>query len=314
MQAMRYIGCRKGMLNLLTILQQLFVLYAFILMGWFFGRRKPNLVSASTVLSYVAANLFLPCKVLRSFANNFTVDYIRNNYMVLLFSLGFLLLFVLIALVISKPLTKNLYEQRVYRYSFAICNYAYMGYVLAEEFWGPTGLTGMTLFCIPFSIYTYSFGYMLLTGATNSYKKLINPMTICILVGCVLGLSGFQMPTMVDKFLSTASSCAGPVAMLLTGLSLSAFNVKELLSHKTTYIVCGVRLIGIPLLAFILCKLLPLDSVFPYVMLMTCMPCGLNPIIFPKLIGEDVTIGARLAFISHLFSVATLPVWLSLIV
>lgn len=49
------------------------------------------------------------------------------------------------------------------------------------------------------------------------------------------------------------------------------------------------------------------------VIMITCMPCGLNTIVFPKMIGEDCKTGARLALISHFFSVVTLPLWLSLI-
>jgi predicted permease len=49
----------------------------------------------------------------------------------------------------------------------------------------------------------------------------------------------------------------------------------------------------------------------PAAVMMACMPCGLNTIVFPKLVGEDCKIGARLALLTHLFSCFTIPVWLS---
>lgn len=296
------------------IFEQLIILYAFILIGLLFGKLKKGLSQHTGLLSFLLVNLFLPAKVFNSFSKNFTIPYIKQNYLILCASLAFLAVFVTIALVLSKILTKNADEKGVYRYNFTISNYGYMGYVLAEELLGAVGLTSMILFCIPFAMYTYTFGYMLLTGSKLSIKKLLNTMTVSIVLGCAAGLSGLTLPSALSSVVSSASSCAGPLAMLLAGIVLSDFTPKQLFCHKKSYVICGIRLVGIPLAVFGVCRLFSLDFVFPYVMLMTSMPCGLNPIIFPKLVGKDCGLGARLAFLSHLFACVTLPIWLYLII
>jgi hypothetical protein len=86
-------------------------------------------------------------------------------------------------------MTKNSYEQRVYKYSVPISNYAYLGYVLVEDLFGSTGLADMMLFCLPFGIYTYSFGYSILTGRGKSLKRIINPIIISIFLGMIVGLT-----------------------------------------------------------------------------------------------------------------------------
>ena len=48
-------------------------------------------------------------------------------------------------------------------------------------------------------------------------------------------------------------------------------------------------------------------------LIITCMPCGLNTIVFPRLVGEDCKTGARLALISHVFALISIPFWLSLL-
>jgi predicted permease len=295
------------------IFEQLIFLYSFILLGILFGKLKKGLSSHTSLLSFLLVNLFLPAKVFNSFSKNFTIPYIRENYVILCASLVFLAVFVAIALVVAKLITRDKQKQNVYRYNFTISNYGYMDYVLAEELLGDMGLTSMILFCIPFSMYTYSFGYMLLTGS-GSIKKIFNTMTASIALGCVSGLLGITLPSVVSGVVSSAAACAGPLGMLLAGIVLSEFTPKELLCDKQAYIVCTLRLAVIPLAVFGVCKLLSLDAVFPYVMLVTSMPCGLNPIIFPKLIGGDCKLGARLAFISHLLACVTLPIWLYLIV
>ncbi|MBE6713402.1 MAG: AEC family transporter [Ruminococcaceae bacterium] len=295
------------------ILEQLFILYLFLCLGWFFGKRKPKNTEQTGILSYLLVNLFLPCKVFRSFATNFTTEYLSKNWKLPLIGLGMLVLLVLISLPLSKLLTKHPYEKRVYQYSIPICNYAYMGYVLIEESFGSAALTGQILFCIPMIIYTYSIGFVLLTGNGFSWKKMVNPMTCSIFLGAVTGLSGLKLPGLVTGILSGASGCVGPLSMLLVGISLSAFSVKKLLRRKVLYVFSVLRLVLIPLIAFGLCKLLGLDEVLLFAIIVTCMPCGLNTIVFPKLVGEDCSLGAGLVLTTHALSCVTLPFWLMLI-
>ena len=295
------------------ILEQLFILYLFLFLGWFFGKQKPKNAEQTGILSYLLVNLFLPCKVFRSIATNFTPTYLKTNWKLPLIGLALLLLLVLISLPLSKLLTKHPYEKRVYQYSIPICNYAYMGYVLIEESFGSETLTGQILFCIPMIIYTYSVGFVLLTGNGFSWKKMINPMTCSILLGAIVGLSGIKLPATVSGILSSASGCVGPLSMLLVGLSLSAFSLKKLLTRKSLYVFTLFRLVLIPAAVFGLCKLLGLDEVLLFAIIVTCMPCGLNTIVFPKLVGEDCSLGAGLVLVTHAFSCITLPFWLMLI-
>ena len=301
---------------MLTVLKQLFVLYTFLALGFFFGRWKKKQTEHTGLLSFLLVNLFLPAKVFGTFSKNFTVDYIRYNYVTILISLTLLTLLALMAFPVSRLLSKKPYERNVYRYSLAISNYAYMGYVLAEELFGAQGLTDLILFCIPFAIYTYTFGYAMLTGTGASLRRLVNPMTVAILCGIAVGLSGLSVPAIFTQVLSSASACVGPLSMLLTGMTLSTFALRELVCDKMAYVFSALRLLILPLCVLGFCLLIGLtgllpESVLPSAVMMACMPCGLNTIVFPKLVGEDCRIGARLALLTHLFSCVTIPIWLS---
>lgn len=298
---------------MLIILEKIFILYIFLCLGYAFGKKKPALVSSTGLLSFLLVNLMLPCKVFTTFANNFTVSYLKESKLTILISVAFLGLLYLTSVPLSKLLTKDRYKRKIYVYSFTISNYAYMGYALTESLFGAEGLTDLILFCIPFAIFTYTAGYMLLTDAGSDLKRVINPMTIAIALGIVCGLCGIRIPDFIANTLSSASACVAPLSMLLTGLTLSAFSFKSLVVDKSAYIYTAIRLIGLPLLVFSICKALSLNSVLPAATMMACMPSGLNTIIFPRNVGMDCTTGAKMAFISHLFSIFTLPLWLTLI-
>ena len=295
------------------IFKQVFILYVFLFSGWLIGKLKKEKVSHTEILSVLLVNIFLPCKVFGTFANNFTVSYFTEKYTYLIASFVLIALLMLISFFLPKLLTKRPYERKVYSYSFVIPNYGYLGYVLIEAVFGEAVLAAFMFFAIPFIVYTYTVGYALLTGGEKPIKRLLNPITVSIVLGMAFGLLGIEMPDVMSKVISMGSAAVGPLSMLLTGITLSGFAIKGLLTDKTAYIFCALRLLVIPAAAFGVCKLVGADFVLPMILIITCMPCGLNTIVFPKLIGEDCKPGARLALISHILSLVTLPLWLSLL-
>ena len=295
------------------VFKQLSVLYIFLIAGFLIGRIKKDKASHADILSVLLVNILLPCKVFNTFANNFSVEYFKANYILPLAALVLLSVLVVVSRFGSRLLTKHKYEQKVYMYSFAITNYAYLGYALIGSVFGEAVLAQFMLFAIPFIIYTYTVGYVLLTGGEKPLKKLLNPITVAIVLGIIFGLTGLKIPDVLGSAVSAASACVGPLSMILTGITLSTFALKELVTDKTAYIFSAIRLLVIPAIAYTVCRGLRLELLAPMVLIITCMPCGLNTIVFPKLIGEDCKPGARLALITHVFSIATLPFWLSLI-
>ena len=74
----------------------------------------------------------------------------------------------------------------------------------------------------------------------------------------------------------------------------------------------GLRLLVIPCaIAAALMLVGAKDAVMP-ALLIYAMPCGLNTIVFPKLIGEDCHIGAGLACISSVLACVTIPICIEL--
>ena len=298
---------------MIIVLKQIFILYIFLLLGYFFGKRKAGLLNQTGILSFFLVNLFLPSKVFITFSKNFTVSYLFENYTLIIISVSLLLFLHFLSIPLARLLSSDPYKRKVYEYSLTISNYAYIGYVLSEGIFGTEGLTNLILFCIPFALYTYTVGYIKLTGSGDWRKRIINPMTVAIAGGIIFGLTGISIPSILSQVFSNASACVGPISMLLTGLTLSSFSWRELLLERNVYFLVILRLLFIPLVILGICRLFHLDAILPSALLMACMPTGLNTIVFPKSIGKSPELGAKLAFISHLFSCVTVPLWLSIL-
>jgi len=301
-----------------VLFEQLLVLYIFVFLGWLLGRVKKDAAEKSGVLSFLLVNLFLPCKVFLNYANNFTVRYIQQNYITFFFSIGILLVLVLIGHFLPRMLTKHPYERQVYSYNTSITNYAYFGYSLIEQVFGVAALNNFMVFCIPYSLYCYTFGVSKLLDKKIAFKSLLNTITIATFLGMLWGLLQLPLPGAVQTVMKNAGSCVGPMSMVLVGLVLSTFSFKDLIPNLGAVAFCLVRLLITPLIVFGICKGLSLvltlpEAVYPAAVLMACMPCGLNPVVFPRLIGQDCRLGAKLILLSSILSCATIPLWLWII-
>ena len=293
---------------MIVVFKQVFVLFIFAFIGYILsksGRVKPE---HGSVLSALLVNVFFPCKVFKSFASNLSIQVLNEKYVSILTCVIVLSSIVIFSTFFVKLLTKKDYEQRVLKYSMIIANSGYMGYALVESLYGDAALFEMMIYAIPVSVYTYTGGYCLLLKKKLTIKKLVNPVTVAMLLGAVWGISGIKLPEVFETVVSQSGSCTGPVSMLLTGIAVSQYEFKEMLVNKNIYIVTFMRLIAIPVAVGIILKPFCAPQIVMSAVLVTCMPCGLNGVVFPKLVNEDCRTGAGLVMISTILACVTIPV------
>ena len=295
-----------------VIFEQVFILLVFGAVGY--GLAKADIIKAdhSKMLSGLLVYVFSSCNTFRTFATNFNVEYLKSNYLLILVSIIILVVLSLISHFAAKLFSEKKYTRYVYEYSMIIPNFGYMGYALAESLLGAMGLLSVMVFSIPMSIYIYLIAFCILAKKPFTPKGLLNIMTITMVLGMLSGLFEVQMPSVVTSILDTSRACMAPTSMLLAGVVISKFKLKEILSNGRIYIITVLRLTVIPVVAGICLSIfLPMSIVQPAVIFLA-MPCGLNTVVFPDLVGEDCRVGAGLALVSSLRSCITIPIVLSL--
>ena len=294
---------------MITVVNNVAILIIFSLIGWVLCKTKILSSENSKMLSVLEVWLFLPCKMFKSFSSNFTIDYICQKYMIFVISAVLIAVIVFSMRLIVPKFIKDKDEQRICRYSLAIANYGYMGYALAENLYGEAVLLDMMLFAIPVSLYIYTAGYRMLTGQGKiSLNRVLNPVITAIILGGIFGLTQIKLPSLLMSVVNSSSACMSPVSMLLAGMLISDFDLKELIADKRVYIISALRLLVIP---FVICLVLSRfcsKEIVTAAMLIYSMPCGLNTIIFRNLAGNNRKIGVSLPFISTVFSLITIPI------
>ena len=232
----------------MAVFEQVLILFSFVTLGYLLSKTGKVNPRHSKILSSVLVNVILPCNVLKAFWGNFTTEYLSENYVMVTLSLAVLLVLAAAAFFAGKLFGRDKYIQKVYEYSIVVPNMGYMGYPLAEAMYGAAGLMDLMMFGIPVSLYIYIYGYPILTKTKINLKELLNPVIITMVAAMGLGLSGLQMPALVSDILESGSACMGPISMLLTGIVISEYNLKEILGDGKIYIMSALRLVVIPVI------------------------------------------------------------------
>lgn len=297
---------------MLVLFEQVFILFIFSAMGYFLCKRSLVSFENSKILSSLLVYVFLPFNTFRTFANNFTVEYISQKYNMILTSLAVVLIIMALSPFLVNRLTKDSYEKHIYKYSLVVPNYAYMGYPLAENLLGSAGLMNIMIFALPVTVYIYTIGFAVLTKRGVELKKILSPTMVAVILGMIVGLLQIPIPGVVATILKNASSCMGPVGMLLTGIVISEFKLKEILGDVNIYIITIIRLIVVPAIVGAILRMFGVDELTQIAVLFLALPCGLNTIIFPKMVEENCKIGAGLALTSSVLACLTIPVLLTI--
>ena len=296
---------------MLTIFQNVALLLIFVAVGFFLTKTKVLNGDFSQIISGIVVYFFLPCNIIKTMGTSFTVEYVSNNYKTLLVSLGVITVIVIAAHFLVKLLSKDKYERYVCEYSLIISNSGYMGYPLSEALFGTS--FPIMVFGLPFSLYIYTVGFSGLTKRKLTLKGLLNPIILTTLAGMALGLSGLKLPTFIQEgILEKGSACMGPCCMLLTGIVIAGFNLKDVLLNAKVYIVSALRLVGIPILAGGVLSLFFGADIVESAVLYTALPCGLNTVVFARLVGENSRTAAGLALVSTIASCVTIPIIFSI--
>lgn len=292
-----------------VVISNVAILASFSLIGWVLS--KLHILNSEHVklLSALEVWVFLPCKTFQGFASNFTIAYLSEKYPILIVSVVVLSALVALNRLLVPIVVKDSYQQNIIRYSLTVPNYGYFGYALVESIWGDLALLNMLIFALPISFYTYTEGYRMLTQKDRvSLKRLINPVFVAVLLGCVFGLMQWELPAVLNSIAEKSAACMAPISMLLSGIMISEYPIREIIKSKSAYVISAMRLLVIPLVLCFVLQFFCQKELVLVAVLLYAMPCGMNTIIFPSMIGEDCRPGASLALISTLCSLITIPI------
>lgn len=295
----------------LLTLQKVAFLLTVILIGYLLFRGKIVERKTAGILSLLTTTVFSPAYCLTTLPGTFTVENLSKNLTVLGISLGLLGPVLALSIFLSKKVSRTDFERRSLNYIFAFANTGYFGYPVIEGVFGKEALGQFMIFCIPFNICLYSYGYGLFMndGKKVPLKKILfSPVMLSYYVGMAMGLLSLSFPGFLKDAVEGLGACMSPASMLSAGIVLGSIPFLKLLSGIRSYVFSFIRLALIPAFFGTVLYLLGLRGIFFTLSVSALsMPCGMNTVVFPESFGYDATDNAKLCFVSCIMSIITLP-------
>ena len=237
-----------------STLSPMLTMFTCIVIGYVLNKTKKVPENTATVLSKCENYFIMPALILNTFIKFCTVQSIRDNYNLILYSSLTLVVAMTIGILLSGLFTKDEYTKNIYKYALSFANFGFMGNAIVPMIFGEEMLYKYMLFTLPMQAVVYSWGIAIMIPKgeekTSPIKRLINPSNISLIAGITLGLLGAAsfMPRFLTVAIGNVSACMGPLAMVLTGFVIAQYDLADMLKNKKVYIATFLRLILLPLL------------------------------------------------------------------
>ncbi len=304
-------------------LNQMLLMFGFILIGFFLRKKKILPENAGTVLSRMETYVFVPALNFYNQMTKCTVENFLANKELILYGAALVLISVGVAYPLSSLFIRKAkgdrakeYQRNIYRYALTFGNYGFMGNYIILGIWGNETFFQYSMLTLVVAMVCNSWGlYVLIPKEEggrwkNLVKGLTAPPILAIFLGIICGLCNLQrvVPVFLNNLLNNAGACMGPVAMLLAGVVIGGYELKGLFTDVKIYMVTLLRLIVLPSAFLGVMKLLGVgDEVLILALVLLATPLGLNTIVYPATYGGETKPGASMAVISHTLSVVTIP-------
>jgi predicted permease len=234
----------------------------------------------------------------------------------MLLSLAVFLLAFIIVMPLPRLLRSPLSDRGLYRFMVVFGNVGFMGFPVIQSIFGTGAVFYVTLFNIAFSVLCFSVGIIMLSdkGTKFNPKLLINPTMVVSLLTVLIFYTKLPVPVILKDTVTLVGRMTTPSAMLIIGSTLACISIKEVFSEYRIYMMTFVKLLVVPVLAWLLLRLFVTDRLMLGVLVaLSAMPTATNATMLSMEYDGNEQLASKGVFLTTLFSVITLPLLLFLL-
>lgn len=295
----------SGLINLQIMM------FLLVAIGIILKKREIITNEGQSVLTDIVVCVLLPCNVINSFYVEFSKDILINGMVIFLVSCGLQVL----CTFLSSTLYNRVHEEKrpVLQYATVCSNAGFLGNPVAEGIYGSMGLLYASIYLIPQRIVMWSAGLSYFTESTNRkdlIKKVIShPCIIAVGIGLVLMITQVKLPVFLSDTIKNISGCTTSVSMILIGSILADIDMKNI-SSKTMWLFSLLRLVIIPLIVLIGCKIIHVHELVTGVaVILAGMPAASTTAILASKYDGDAEFASKCVVLTTILSMIAIPMW-----
>lgn len=304
-----------------TILEQISILAILALIGVFAVRFKIIQDDTRIAIEKLVFYITLPLLIVTKISSlEVTPEILRNGVQVIVFTYLILFIQILIGRISARLLGLPGPQAVIHGLHTFLGNIVFLGFPLLDAlFPGGEAILYAALYQLVMNTVLWSYGIIQLTSRPGqkgqaSFRKLMNPNTIALLLGLVMLLLGIRLPHILQLSLGGLGSTTLYLAMIYIGVLLSGTRFLTMIRKRDVLVLSLNKLVIIPgLLLVMFYFLLQLSIVhlnltsLSVLIIEASMPCMTILVLLAKRFGADDQKAMENFVVSTVFSVLTLP-------
>ena len=292
------------------LINQVIVLFVIMVVGFYAKKKKFLNVETDKGLTELLINITLPFMIVTSFNIKYEAAMVSNAKQILIYSFLIHISLIFISRLFFFKFSKG--KQQVFRFITIFSNVGFMGYPVLESIYGGTGIFYAAIFNIPFNLLVWTVGVMLYTGEKDFKsirKALTNPALMAVCIGMIFFIFSIRLPVPIEISLKLIGSTTTPISMIIIGSMLAGLKYKHIFSDLSIYYASAVRLLIIPVIVYVVLKLLKADEMLLNIcVILQAMPAAVTTAIIAEKYGGDGLLASQCVFITTVVSVITIPI------
>lgn len=305
---------KKMLHSFLIVLGQTLSLFIMIAVGFGMYKAKRITDTGAAQMTDLLLYAVTPCVVINAFNRQFDPHTALSIAIFAGVGAVFMTLSIIIGRVVYRKGEEN--ARTVQQFAAAFSNCGFMGIPLAGAVCGEMGTLYASIFVVLFNLFQWTYGFAMMSGEKLSLRKaFINPCVMGLAAGLPIFLLSVNIPSPVENAVSMLAALNSPLAMIVIGTHLAKADLISTLKDTRCYFASLLRLVLMPAVIMPIIIAIPwLDNHQTITLsVMFGAPVAASCALFATKFRRDSTLASRLVAMSTLFSMATLPVLVSVV-
>lgn len=309
----------------MLLLQQMIVLFIYMMMGYFCCKKRVLDERTSKKISWIVVNLANPGLIISSAVNG--DGEIGGRELVITFIAAIIMFAVLLVLAQVLPRLFRIEEQDrgAYNIMTVFNNIGFMGFPVISAAFGNEALLYAAIFTLPFNVLIYTYGIYVISGKDQGKNdadqissggnrgiqlgRILNVGVITCLIATAIYLLQIPVPQFVKTTASGLSSLTAPLSMMVIGVSMTSIRMKELFMDVRMLLYSAVKLLLIPIAGTMIAQhFLENELLCAVIMIMLATPAASMTVMLAQQYDGNVETASRSVALTTLLSVVTIPV------
>ena len=296
-------------MDIMVVFQTMLKLFLLLVLGFVLFKCHIFDEYTNKKISALIVNVASPMLIISSIAG---VEGNDKSIVFLMIGAGILMYigFIILGKIINRifPFPKK--DWPVYECMVVFANTGFMGYPVLLDVFGQEAVFYASLIHMAFNFFVYTYAILCLTKSDDSefklnFKQLLTPGIVLIFIGILIYLFDMQLPSVLMDTINSIGSLTAPLSMMMIGSSLAVYPIKDSFTDWRSYVFAFVRLIIVPFMTMIVCRLLHIN---PYYANITIITNAMPVVMLATQYNANVKIVTKNIVVSTLLSVITIPI------